>query len=121
MLSVFGFVILDSPIHVLVTELEHAINKSSQSVLHRGNRFGSLTSRQKPVPKRCVNGGWMDGRRPARSYCRAFSYFALCRNTRSFLGRSADRCAQTIYLITTPVMYRVSIPVRTPAKTVTDI
>jgi len=35
LLLIFGFVILDSLIHVVVAELEHAINKSSQSVPSR--------------------------------------------------------------------------------------
>src|SRR5664279_993329 len=39
-LSVFSFVIFDSLVHILLTELEHAINKSRQGVRHRCDRFG---------------------------------------------------------------------------------
>jgi len=51
LLSIFGFAILDSLIHVVVTELEHAINKSSPGVYAI-----AVIAFKKNIDVRCVCG-----------------------------------------------------------------
>src|SRR5713226_388554 len=55
LLSIFGFVVLDALIHVVVTELEHPINKSSQGVRHCCDRFGRPKSGSQTT-KLCAQG-----------------------------------------------------------------
>ena len=40
LLAVFGFVVFDSSIRVLMAELQHTLDESSESVCHGGDRFG---------------------------------------------------------------------------------
>ena len=40
LLAVFGFVVFDSSIRVLMAELQHTVDESSKGVCHGGDRFG---------------------------------------------------------------------------------